>query len=174
MEIQELIDSCGFDATGKCSAGELVTRPEVRAMCAADKCQQYERNWACPPACGSIESFQKLIDERETCYVCQSFGELEDSFDFETMVAVEKLQKERFEKLNEVVKAQYPDALLLSAGTCGICKECTYPDSPCRFPEKSLVSMEAAGLVVSEVCTVAGVPYNHGPNTISYTGCVVL
>ena len=27
----------------------------VRAMCAADRCGQYGKNWACPPACGAPE-----------------------------------------------------------------------------------------------------------------------
>ena len=63
--------------------------------------------------------------------------------------------------------------MTLSAGTCTLCKECTYPDAPCRFPDKRLVSMEAAGLVVSEVCTQAGIDYNHGPQTIAYSGCVL-
>jgi predicted metal-binding protein len=174
MDIHELIETCGFDATGECPSSLLKTRPEVRAMCAVDRCNAYGRNWACPPACGEIEDFQQQISQRTTCYVVQTCGDLEDSFDFETMVEVEMLQKERFEKLNDLVKERFPDALMLSAGTCQICKECTCPDAACRFPERRLSSMEAAGLVVSEVCTQAGVPYNHGPNTMSYTGCIVL
>lgn len=174
MDIHELIDACEFDAAGECGAAQLKTRPEVRVMCAADRCNTYGQNWACPPACGEIEDFQQQISARATCFVVQSFGPIEDSFDFETMVEEEKLQKKRFEKLNDLVKEQYPDALMLSAGTCQICKTCTCPDEPCRFPDRRLTSMEAAGLVVSEVCTLAGVPYNHGPNTISYTGCVVI
>lgn len=174
MDIQQLIDSCDFDAVGQCSASALECRSEVRDMCAADRCQQYGKNWACPPACGELDYFAREISTRETCYVVQSFGELEDSFDFETMIELEKLQKERLAKLNELVKERYEDALVLSAGACGICAECSYPNAPCRFPERALVSMEAAGLVVSDVCTSAGIPYNHGPNTIAYTSCVIL
>ena len=174
MDIQHLIDSCGFDAVGQCATSALECRPEVRDMCAADRCQFYGKSWACPPACGEIESFQSEISVRASCYVVQSFGELEDSFDFETMLEIEKLQKERFFKLNELVKEHFEDALMLSAGTCTICEQCTYPDAPCRFPERALVSMEAAGLVVSDVCISAGIPYNHGPNTIAYTSCVII
>ena len=53
------------------------------------------------------------------------------------------------------------------------CKPCAYPE-PCRFPGRRLVSMEAAGLLVTDACNAAGVPYNHGRLTIAYTGCALL
>lgn len=63
--------------------------------------------------------------------------------------------------------------LPLSSGGCHICKKCTYPDAPCRFPEKAFPSMEACGLVVNDVCKASGVPYNYGPRTMTFTGCVL-
>lgn len=170
--IADIIEECGFDAAGECAADALVTRPEVRDMCAA--CRQYGRSWACPPACGDIERFQQLIDGYGTCRVVQTWGQLEDSFDFETMQELEETHKRRVHELNKLVKDAYPDALVLAAGTCTLCPECTYPDAPCRLPELQLVSMEAAGLVVTEVCNAAGVPYNHGPGTMAYTSCVLI
>ena len=63
--------------------------------------------------------------------------------------------------------------LPLSSGGCHICQKCTYPDAPCRFPEKAFPSMEACGLVVNDVCKASGVPYNYGPRTMTFTGCVL-
>ena len=34
--------------------------------------------------------------------------------------------------------------------------------------------MEGYGLLVSEVCGQAGIPYYHGQNTIAYTACILL
>ena len=34
--------------------------------------------------------------------------------------------------------------------------------------------MEAAGLLVTDACNAAGVPYNHGKLTMAYTGCALL
>ena len=58
-------------------------------------------------------------------------------------------------------------------GITSICKECTYPDAPCRFPEMMFPSMEACGLFVSKVCTDNGVAYNYGDEKIAYTCCVL-
>ncbi len=66
------------------------------------------------------------------------------------------------------------DALVLSAGTCTICPECTYPENPCRYPDKQMVSVEAAGIVVTELCQLAGLPYYYGSDKIAYIGCVLV
>lgn len=174
-EIEKLIAEQGFDCTGVCPASQLTVREEVRAMCASDKCHVYDTRWACPPACGDIYDFQRQMHGFQHCMVVQTVAELEDEFDGEAMMDAQELQKERLmelvERLDEAgLSAQ---VMVLSAGTCTVCRTCTYPDAPCRFPNKRLVSMEAAGLVVSEVCTLAGIPYNHGPLTIAYSSCVL-
>ena len=174
MNIEEAIESIGFDCVGTCSTAGLQVREEVRDMCAAGRCQVYGHNWACPPNCGDLDFFDKFIHDKSTCYVVQTVGQLEDDFDFESMMEAEQLQKERVLKLHELLSNEAPEARILSSGTCTLYKTCAYPDNPCRFPDRALVSMEAAGLVVSDVCTQAGIPYNHGKQTIAYSSCVLV
>lgn len=173
--IEQLASEQGFECMGACDAKQLVARQEVRAMCAADACQTYDRSWACPPACGAIEDFERQMHEFDTCLVVQTVAQMEDDFDIETMQEAGDLQKRRVLDLVEAIEKAglSAETMTLTAGTCTLCPECTYPDRPCRFPDKRLVSMEAAGLVVSEVCTLADIPYNHGPLTIAYSGCVL-
>ena len=66
------------------------------------------------------------------------------------------------------------EALAAGAGCCTVCRECTYPDAPCRFPEQKMSSMEALGMLVLEVCKANGLPYFYGENTIAYTSCFLL
>lgn len=175
LKIEELIDAHGFECRGVTPASELNVREEVRGMCASNMCHMYDRNWACPPAVGPIEYFRDKIASLSTAIVFESVAEMEDDFDIDTMMDTEELHKERFEELVKDVRPLAPDALLLGAGTCTICDECAYVDGePCRFPERRAVSMEAAGLVVSEVCKSAGIPYNHGSDHIAYISCIVI
>ena len=71
------------------------------------------------------------------------------------------------EKLRKIA----PGFLPLGAGTCTLCRECTYPDSPCRQPERRISSMEAYGILVSDICSGNQVKYYYGPKTIAYTSC---
>ena len=112
-----------------------------------------------------MPKYNKLVRDR--------IPEIAESMDFEGMMEAEAAHKAHFSALHEKLLETWPNLLALGAGTCTRCRECTYPDNPCRMPEKRLTSMEASGLVVSEVCTAAGIPYNHGPLTITYSSCVL-
>jgi predicted metal-binding protein len=70
--------------------------------------------------------------------------------------------------------AQDRPYLLLGAGGCQNCEQCTCPDLPCRFPDKMIISMEAMGIFVSELCKLNDIPYYYGPNTLAYVACVLL
>ncbi|NTU90234.1 MAG: DUF2284 domain-containing protein, partial [Actinobacteria bacterium] len=160
-DIIEIASDCGFECIGAVDTGALEVRQEVRDMCAADKCHSYGRNWSCPPACGDISDFAVMIASRDKAVLVQSVGKLEDDFDIETMEETMAIHKDRFSTFVDEVRKEYPGALFLSAGACNVCKTCPYPETPCRFPEKSYISMEASGLVVIDVCNAADIPYPH-------------
>ena len=171
--IESLIAQVGFEDHGWCAASDLAVDSRVRDMCAADRCNFYNHSWACPPACGPIEDFQREFSDYDHCVVVQTVRELEDDYDIEMMMAADAIQKERIAKLSKLVADAGIQALTLSSGTCTICAPCAYPDDPCRFPDRRFVSMEAAGLNVTETCKAADVAYNHGPRTITYSGCIL-
>ena len=104
----------------------------------------------------------------------QSVQTLEDDFDWEGIEAVGKRHSANFEKLHARLRQSYPGLLALGAGGCRRCAKCTYPDSPCRFPDRMTYSMEGFGLFVTQVCRDCGIPYNHGRGTMTYSGCFLL
>lgn len=173
-ELLTLAKSCGFDHVGMLNVAALEFNPAVRDMCAADRCRSYGRSWTCPPGCGTLEEISRRAAAYRRGVLLQSTGELEDDFDIETMMDTEKRQKERFMAFVELVRDLHPDCLPMSSGACTICPICTYPDAPCRLPHLAIPSMEAYGLVVSQVCEDSGLPYYYGPRTMTYTSCVLI
>lgn len=169
-----LAKDCGFDETGMLDPSSLEFMPEVRDMCRSDKCHNYNRSWSCPPACGSLEDNAKRCKEYSTGFIVQVVARMEDEFDIETMMDAPKRFGACFLELSDKLKEMGLDILPMGAGGCTRCKKCTYPDEPCRFPDKLYSSMEASGLLVSKVCTDNNMPYYYGPNTIAYTGCILL
>ncbi len=165
----------GFEVAAEMDPKTIVLREDVRAMCAEGKCHAYGKNWTCPPACGDLDECRSTVDAYRDGIgiIVQSVGQLEDSMDYETMMDTGKAHGERFRMLAEKIKEEYPSALCLGAGGCSVCKSCSYPQ-PCRFPEKAFSSMEAFGMLVSDVCTANNVPYYHGENTITYVGCYLI
>jgi predicted metal-binding protein len=172
-ELKELIKASGFSEIGSFDPDVLVVRPEVRDMCVADRCHAFGKSWSCPPACGSIEKYRELFRRYHKGYLFQTIATMEDAFDYEGIEQGSKEHKRRFNDLVERVSHTQRDILLLGSGACSLCEQCTYPDAPCRHPDKVFPSMEATGLVVYDVCALTDIPYYHGPNTIAFCGCAL-
>jgi len=164
----------GFSHAALLDAETLTLRSEVRDMCAAGKCGSYNKSWVCPPACGTLDEIAAKLAGYKRGLIVQTTVELEDEFDFDSMKDAAAQQKERFSAFRKTLIEQWPGLIPLSGGSCRLCEECTWPDNPCRQPEEAFVSMEAAGLVVSDVCASNGIAYYYGPKTLTYTSCFVL
>ena len=162
----------GFTAAAPVNPAKLTVREDVRAMCAADRCHAYNRNWTCPPACGTLEECSARIARCTSGILVQTMGPLEDSFDYEGMMELEQRHLDQFHKFADLVRKTDPDALCLGSGGCRICKTCAHPQ-PCRFPSRACSSMEAYGLVVSEACAAGGLAYYYGTGTLAYTACIL-
>ena len=173
QRVLELARELGFTTAAPLNMAALTIRSEVRDMCAWDRCRSYGKNWSCPPACGTLEVCAQRISAYSRGILVQTTGEMEDDFDAQSIGDTYLRHKTAFEALARQTRALYPGCLPLTAGACMLCRKCTYPDRPCRFPGKRLSSMEAFGLLVSDVCVQSGVKYNHGPKTITYTSCVL-
>ena len=167
----ELLKDCGFETIVELDVATLKALPEVRQMCEVNTCGAYNKRWSCPPGCGSIEECNAKMKQYTKGILVQTVGDIEDSLDWEGIMEVKAIHDKRFIKGTEVLKDEIVDLLPLGDGSCSRCKDCTYPDAPCRFPELASASMEAFGLYVADVCRKNGVAYNYGIGRMCYTGC---
>lgn len=172
-ELETLAKAACFSHTAPLDVSSIDLKPEVRDMC-AQGCGQYGKRWSCPPGCGTLEEGREKIRHYTRGILLQTVGELEDEFDGEGMMEAQARHGEHFSALLEILRPLCPDLLPIGTGCCMQCKTCTYPDAPCRFPEKKISSMEAYGMLVLEVCKSNGLTYYYGPNTIAYTACILL
>lgn len=173
-EALKTADAVGFEKTAPLMRDALIFREEVRAMCRADRCRSYNKTWSCPPGCGTLDEMREKVSAYTDGIIVETIGNMEDEFDFESIESASALHKKRFEALTEALHGNGYDILPMGAGRCTICKDCTYPDAPCRFPERSMPSMEAAGLLVSDVCERCGIPYYNGKDTTTFISCVLI
>ena len=171
--IRELALRAGFTNVGHLSADTIELKEDVRKMCGQNTCGKYGKSWACPPGCGTLSECEEKIRRYKEGVLLQTVGELEDEFDGEGMMEASERHKESILKFRELIRDEFPGALLFGAGTCTVCASCTYPEAPCRFPESRISSMEANGMLVLEVCRKNGMTYYYGKEKIAYTGCVL-
>lgn len=164
--------SLGFSVAAPLKTDTLLPRADVRAMCAADKCGAYGKNWTCPPHCGTLEQCILQLQSYEHGILLQTVGTLEKTIDTKGYRQAEEQHLSLFHRLSDDLKSIHPRALCLGSGGCRICGQCAYPE-PCRFPDKACASMEGYGLFVTQVCRDNGLAYYHGERTVTYTACVL-
>ncbi len=164
----------GFTHAVRLDVKTLTLLPEVRKMCAANSCGKYDRNWSCPPGCGTLEDCRRKVMSYRWGVLVQTVGELEDNLDYETMKKTEERHKKAFLLGTERLRDLFPGLLALGSGCCTLCTECTYPSNPCRMPPKRVSSLEAYGILVSDLCKKNNLNYYYGPNMIAYTSCYLL
>ena len=173
-KIAKLAEAAGFSAWAELDVSAIELKPEVRDMCAANTCGQYGKRWSCPPGCGTLEECAQRLQGYGRGILVQTYGDIEDGFDFEAMMEIEQEHKEHFEEMYAALRDADAEVLAIGAGCCTQCAKCTYPDEPCRFPEKMISSMEAYGMLVLEVCKANGLQYYYGADKMAYNSCFLV
>lgn len=155
------------------SSADIPFSEEVVNMCKANQCGKYGTCWTCPPGVGEPAELEEKIKNYENALVFTCKYDLEDCFDFEGMIEGQKQTRAVLDSITTALRADEVNFLALGCEGCTLCEKCTYPTSPCRFPEKVVASVEACGINVVELAKNIGIKYNNGAETVTYF-CIIL
>jgi predicted metal-binding protein len=151
-------------------ACEIPFSDQVITACAQNYCGRYGKRWGCPPAVGNPRALREKLLKYEYALVFSTRHELEDSFDLEGMNAGREAHcRTEAEVLRSCAFEAY---IALGASSCDLCKECTYPNAPCRFPDRMKMTVESHGIDVVALCASAGLSYSGGERTVTYFSVV--
>lgn len=179
MDHEELLReilALGADKASAVPVEEIDFEPSFRSLCESNACGMYGRSWMCPPHVGKVEDLIAQAKAYRTALVYQIVDTLEDSYDFEGMMAA----GQRMNRLTAAVRRKFRElglenCLFLGAGGCRICPKCAkQDDESCRHPDLAMSSLEAYGINVSVLAPQAGMKYINGANTVTYFGAVLL
>lgn len=145
----------------------------VVEACARNACGMYGKRWTCPPGVGTLEELAARITAYPNALLVSYKYELEDSFDFEGMAEGHRRAKKAFSAMTDRMRSAGETFLAFGNEGCDLCAECTYPDAPCRFPDRASPAVEACGINVMQLAKDVGMRYNNGPNTVTYFCMVV-
>jgi len=171
--LRNLVAEIGFWESGEIDIRSLNYEPSVREICKGNVCRGYNTSWACPPAVGTLEECKARCEQFDHMLLLSGKFELEDSFDYEGMMAGMQDFKKLTDQLDAAVHGKLSRYQIMSNEGCGRCKKCTWPDAPCRFPEKLHPSLESYGFLVNKLAEQAGMHYINGQNTVTYFGAIL-
>lgn len=152
---------------------EVPFSAEVRAACAENLCGQYGTCHTCPPGCGEWDVLAAKYRAYRGAFLYTTLHKLQGACDFGEMLRSGNDHRRVDDALIDALHdAGFRDFVLSGAGSCPVCKKCTYPDAPCRFPDKARSAMEALGIDVVALAADKGITYDHGKGTVTYFSIV--
>lgn len=140
---------------------ELLFTERVRYVCQAE-CPRYGKTWACPPAVGSVEECRGRCGTYENLLVISTVTEVEDGSNMEQTLATRGDHETVTHQVDLLLRAQGLKPLVLSTESCAICDNCTYPNGPCRHPDRMYPCVESYGILVTDLMEKHGMEFYNG------------
>ncbi len=172
-QLKNIAIQSGLYECGEMEVSKIKFYPELRKACEVNTCRKYDTKWTCPPGVGTLEECKARVLKFSTMLLFSKKIELEDEFDIEGMAEGVLEFKKAVTVFEENVEELLGDRMFLTNEGCNRCEKCTYPDSPCRFPQKIHHSISGYGFFVSELARQVGIKYNNGKNTVTYFGALL-
>lgn len=140
---------------------ELTFSDRVRTICETE-CPRFGTTWACPPAVGSVEECKERCLSYPELLMISTVAEVRDIADMSECLATGKEHEKVAYEVAQLLKEQGCEVLVLSTESCTQCDRCTYPDAPCRKPERMFPCVESHGILVTELCEKYGMEFFNG------------
>ena len=151
---------------------ELTFTPRVRLVCETD-CTRYGTSWACPPAVGTVEECRERCLSYPHALLITTMNEVEDIEDLAGTLETRKDHEEITRQVSELLRAQGTETYPLSTESCAICKQCAYPDGPCRHPEKMFPCVESHGILIIDTAERFGIEFQAGGNIVTWFSLIL-
>lgn len=170
-EIEEILAAYPVCQYGFLDSDEILFSERVRYICQED-CDRYGKSWSCPPAVGSVEECRKRCLEYKKVLVFTTLAEVADSAMLEETLKTRKGHEEVTRGIRKAFADAGEKCLALSSESCGLCENCTWPEAPCRYPDRMLPCIESYGILVTESAAKCGIDFFYDSQTVTWFGMI--
>lgn len=146
---------------------ELEFSERIRTVC-RQECPRYGKSWACPPAVGTVEACKARCLAYRDGLLISTLTEVRDLADLRETLATRPAHEAVTRQVQQLFLEQGIRPYVLSTESCAICEKCTYPDAPCRCPERMFPCVESHGIVATALAEHCGVEYRYGNNVVTW------
>ena len=151
---------------------ELLFSERVRYICQTE-CGMYGKSWACPPAVGTVEECRRRVMGFDEGLMIATITEVSDIANIEETLATRAPHEEITRQVTALVTRQAAETLTLSTEACAHCRKCTYPDAPCRHPDRMYPCVESHGILVTDLAEKHGIDFMAGGNIVTWFSLIL-
>lgn len=154
------------------STDELTFSPRIRYVC-QNECPMYGKSWACPPAVGSVEECRDRCLQYPNGLLLSTVQEVSTITDIEAALMTRAPHEAVTRQAVAMVRAQGAEVYVLSTEACAHCAQCTYPDAPCRHPDRMYPCVESHGIVVTALAERYGIEFLAGETLVTWFSLIL-
>lgn len=169
MSEEELLQfsvQTGFANAAVVNTDDIVFNSAFRPLCAENICGKYGANYACPPACGTVEEMRRRVLCYRRALVLQSVWKIDNPFD-DGQIKPAKRQHNAWTR--QVAARAGGPGLMAGASGCDLCSPCLMVrGKPCCFPELRFSCMSAYCIFVKDLADHCGMDYDCGKGMIAF------
>lgn len=151
---------------------ELMFSERVRYVCRTE-CPMYGKSWACPPAVGEVEACRARCLAYPKGLMIATITEVSDIANIDETLATRAPHEEITRQVHAMVREEGCETLVLSTEACAHCEHCTYPDAPCRFPDRMYPCVESHGILVTDLAERHGIDFLAGGNVVTWFSLIL-
>lgn len=171
QQLIRLVKALGAQDAEYFPLSRIVLDARFREICRSNDCGRYDRCYMCPPDLGDIHVLMDQVRTFPHAVIYQSIAPLEDSFDYEGMMAAGEDHARFSGKIHGAVKDILSGKSLHLSSGCRLCERCGKLDGlPCRHPDQALGSVSGYGIDVYQTVKDSRLKYVNGENTVTYFG----
>lgn len=165
-ELVKLALKLGFADAALINTEELEFVPNFRTLCEENTCGKYGVNYACPPACGTVEEMKQKVLHWRQALVMQTMWDIADPLDSEEI----KPAKAEHNKLTRRLIDQAGEpGMMIGVSGCSLCNPCAITEGePCRFPKLQYSCMSAYCIFVKEMAERCHMDYECVPGITTF------
>ena len=146
---------------------ELVFTERVRTVCQME-CPQYGKSWACPPGVGTVAECRERCLAYPHALLITTMTEVQDISDLEETLSTRGGHEDITRQVAGFLREQGLETYVLSTESCAICEECSYPNGPCRHPDRMYPCVESHGILITETAEKYGIEFQCGGNIVTW------
>ena len=168
-EIRERALEAGFTNAVFLNTSELVFDAALREYCVMNTCGNYDRNYACPPDCGTSEEMEAKVKSFQRALVLQTIQPVDSIMDEEQTKEARKAHNMISREFLELMEDNGIQGKFIMAGPCTVCGVCAKIEGkPCRFPKQIASCLSAYCIDAGKMAEYCGLPYWCGMEAVPF------
>lgn len=173
-QILDFAREAGFSAA-LCDTADIPVDHSFRRYCEENLCGQYDKNYGCPPRCGTPAEMEARLRVPGHALVLQSTWPIADYTDRAAIAAAKIAHNAASQALLQRLAADGIRGFMVGCSGCTLCEECALTHgAPCTYPQQCYACMSAYCIHVLELAARCGLRYDCGDSKLRMFGMLVL